>query len=159
MICSKIISGGQTGVDRGALDACLQNDFPCGGWCPAGRLAEDGEIPEQYPLQETWNSNYDERTRLNVRDSDATVIIYEHKLKGGTQLTYQTAQEKEKPVFLFKMSPFLIDELLEQLYHFLKINEVETLNVAGPRESQWTGAYEQSLLIISKLIHKIRTPI
>ncbi len=159
MKCKKIISGGQTGVDRGALDACIQHNFPCGGWCPAGRKAEDGEIPQRYPLQEIWNTSYNERTRLNVRDSDATLIIYEGKLKGGTSLTFHHAKDIGKPVFLFKVAPFLIDEILEQAIHFIKINQVEILNIAGPRASQWPEAYDSSSTIISKLIHRINSPL
>ena len=159
MDCKKIISGGQTGIDRGALDACIQTNFPCGGWCPAGRKAEDGEIPQQYPLQETLDTSYDERTRLNVRDSDATLIIYEGKLKGGTSLTYHFAKDKGKPVFLFKVAPFLIDEILEQAVHFIKINQVEILNIAGPRASQWAEAYDSCFTITSKLIHRINSPL
>ena len=155
----KIISGGQTGTDRGALDACIQNNFPCGGWCPAERKAEDGEIPAKYPLQETLSVGYEERTRLNVRDSDATLIIYEGKLKGGTSLTFHHAKDIGKPVFLFKVAPFLIDEILEQAIHFIKINQVEILNIAGPRASQWPEAYDSSFTIIPKLIHRINSPL
>ncbi|WP_321288077.1 putative molybdenum carrier protein [uncultured Sunxiuqinia sp.] len=158
MICNKIISGGQTGVDRAALDACLNAKFSCGGWCPAGRKAEDGEIPLTYPLQEIWSTSYDDRTRKNINESDATLIVYEEKLSGGTLLTYNYASEKNKPIFLFKVSPFLIDETLEQLFHFLKINQVETLNIAGARASMWDKAYELSYLITAKLIQKINSP-
>ena len=158
MKCKKIISGGQTGVDRAALDACLEANFPCGGWCPAGRKAEDGEIPSNYPLQEIWSINYDDRTRKNIRDADATLIIYEGKLSGGTMLTHNFAKEIGKPVFLFIVSPFFIDEQLEQLLHFLEINQVETLNIAGPRASQWPKAYESSFIITSQLIQKLHLP-
>ena len=157
MKCRKVISGGQTGVDRAALDTCLEAGFPCGGWCPAGRKAEDGEIPLHYPLHELWSANYDDRTRKNIQESDATLIIYEKKLNGGTLLTYNYAKETGKPVFLFKISPFFIDEALGQLIHFLTINQVETLNIAGPRASQWAKAYESGLLVTSKLIHKINS--
>lgn len=158
MKCKKIISGGQTGVDRGALDTCLKLNFPCGGWCPAGRKAEDGEIPRHYPLQEIRSTSYDERTRQNIRDSDATLIIYQDKLTGGTLLTHNYAKDTGKPLYLFKVSPFFIEESLEQLIHFLEVNQVQILNIAGPRASQWTKAYESSLLIVSKLINKIQTP-
>lgn len=157
MKCEKIISGGQTGVDRGALDACLQANFSCGGWCPAGRKAEDGEIPPQYPLKETWSFSYDERTRKNIQDSDATLIIYHGELIGGSLLTCNYAKEIRKPVFLFQVSPFFIDEPLEQLLHFLEINQVKILNIAGPRASQWPKAHESSFLITSKLIDKINS--
>ena len=159
MSLKKIISGGQTGVDRAALDACLKMDFSCGGWCTAGRNAEDGKIPLHYPLQEIWSTNYEDRTRKNIRSSDATLIIYEGNLSGGSLLTHNYAKEIGQPLFLFKLSPFFIDDPLEQLLHFLNINQVETLNIAGPRASQWTKAYESSFLITSKLIQKINSPI
>lgn len=158
MKCKKIISGGQTGVDRAALDACLELGFPCGGWCPAGRKAEDGEIPLHYPLQEIWSSNYDDRTKKNIQKSDATMIIYEGKLSGGSLLTYNYANKIGKPVFLFKISPFFIEETFGQLLHFIEINHVETLNIAGPRASQWDKAYENSFLVTSKLLEKGHAP-
>jgi hypothetical protein len=158
MKCKKIISGGQTGVDRAALDACLEAGFPCGGWCPAERKAEDGAIPAHYPLQEIWSSNYDDRTKKNIRESDATMIIYEGKLSGGTLLTHNYANEIGKPVFLFKVSPFFIEETLGQLLHFIEINHVETLNIGGPRASQWDKAYESGFLVTSKFLEKVHTP-
>lgn len=154
----KIISGGQTGVDRAALDACLKAGFPCGGWCPAGRRAEDGIIPTLYPLREMDSVYYDDRTRQNILDSNATLIIYQDDLTGGTLLTYRLANALNQPVFLFKVSPFFIDESLEELLHFLKTNSVEILNIAGPRASQWAKAYESALLITSGLIKKIGRP-
>ena len=87
MSLQKIISGGQTGVDRGALDACLELNFPCGGWCAAGRTAEDGPISVLYPLIELRSPYYDDRTRRNIVESDATLIISEGKLSGGTVIT------------------------------------------------------------------------
>lgn len=81
----KIISGGQTGVDRGALEAALEAGIECGGTCPAGRKAEDGIIPEIYPLTELESTVYSDRTRKNVIDSDATLIIHFGRLEGGTR--------------------------------------------------------------------------
>jgi hypothetical protein len=152
----KIISGGQTGVDRAALDACLKAGFPCGGWCPAGRRAEDGVIPESYPLQKMDSIYYDDRTRQNILNANATLIIYQNDLTGGTLLTYKLASALDKPVFLFKVSPFFIDESLDELIQFIRANSVEILNIAGPRASQWNKAYESALLITSRLIQKIR---
>ena len=94
----KIISGGQTGVDRGALDAALELDFPCGGRCPAGRLAEDGEIPERYPVVELANSGYAERTAHNVADAGGTLIIAHGPLMGGTRETLQFCKEQRNRI-------------------------------------------------------------
>lgn len=156
MILQKIISGGQTGVDRGALDACLNLKFGCGGWCPAGRRAEDGPIPARYPLQENHSPYYDDRTRQNIESADATLILYNHKLTGGSLLTYSIAKSNHHPVFLFQVSPFFIENTLEDLFRFLETHQVRVLNVAGPRASQWDKAYESGVLITSRLIQKVQ---
>lgn len=156
MKVQRILSGGQTGVDRAALDACLEAGFPCGGWCPAGRKAEDGHISQRYPLQESMSATYDERTRLNVYDSDATLIIFSGELSGGTLLTYNYCRSTNKPVFLFKVSPFFIEETMNQLIHFLNIHSIRILNIAGPRASQWPQAYEAGRLITTQLISQLK---
>ena len=83
----KIISGGQTGVDRAALDVALRHGIECGGWCPAGRLDEFGKIPDHYPIQELQGGGFTERTLQNVKDSDGTVVVYSVELRGGTEQT------------------------------------------------------------------------
>mgnify|MGYP003793290687 CR=1 FL=1 len=88
----KIVSGGQTGVDRAALDVAMQLGIPVGGWCPRGRRAEDGRIPDSYPLREASSVNYAKRTELNVRDSDGTLILSGGPLTGGTALTESLAR-------------------------------------------------------------------
>jgi hypothetical protein len=93
----KVVSGGQTGVDRGALDAALELKLQCGGWCPEGRLAEDGPIPEQYPMQEVEGGDYRDRTRKNVLDSDGTAIIYFGEIEGGTESTLDDCVQLAKP--------------------------------------------------------------
>ena len=103
-----IISGGQTGVDRAALDAALAADTPCGGWCPEGRLAADGIIDARYPLQEIIGGGYRKRNRQNVLDSDATLLIVAGAAVGGTALTLRFCQQYHKPYLLLdslKQSP------------------------------------------------------
>ncbi|NIO41939.1 MAG: hypothetical protein GTO41_18270, partial [Burkholderiales bacterium] len=93
----KVVTGGQTGVDRGALDAALELNIQCGGWCPEGRLAEDGPIPEIYPLQELAGGDYRDRTRKNVVDSDGSAIIYFGEIEGGTESTLDDCVQLAKP--------------------------------------------------------------
>ncbi len=100
----KIVSGGQTGVDRGALDAALESAEQCGGWCPEGRKAEDGVIPESYPVQELKGGGYRKRTRKNVQDSDGTVIIYFGQLIGGTEQTLRYCLDEKKPYLLLNIA-------------------------------------------------------
>jgi Circularly permutated YpsA SLOG family len=116
----KIISGGQTGVDRGALDAALAFEAECGGWCPAGRLAEDGTIPKRYPVMELPNSGYAERTAQNVADSDGTLIISKGEPIGGTRETVDRCIEMRKPCLVIDCVSMSIRESIEAATEFLK---------------------------------------
>ncbi len=132
----KIISGGQTGVDRGALDAAIELGIPHGGWCPRGRMAEDGRIPDRYRLRETDSPDYSFRTEQNVLDSDATLILYRGRIAGGTELTLRLARQHGRPHLVVDL-----DAAAEpaEVRRWLDEHAVETLNVAGPRESQSPG--------------------
>jgi hypothetical protein len=135
----KIISGGQTGVDRAALEWALEKGVPHGGWCPKGRKAEDGVIPQQFQLKETGSGNYSIRTRRNVRDSGGTVIFSESgELTGGSKETAEFAKETGKPL-AHLMSSLGINEAATQLEAFLRRNGIVVLNVAGPRASEEPG--------------------
>eukprot|EP01068_Selenidium_serpulae_P002279 Selendium_serpulae@DN2357_c0_g1_i1.p1 len=101
---AKIVSGGQTGVDRGALDAAIALGIPHGGWCPLGRIAEDGAIPATYTLTEADTADYDFRTEKNVIDSTATLIIYVDSLTGGTKSTHEYLLKLDRPFFLFDLN-------------------------------------------------------
>ena len=101
-----LISGGQTGVDRAALDFALAMKIPCSGWCPAGRRAEDGPIASCYPLLESASELYQQRTRLNVRDSDATLIIAGGSPSHGTRLTIEYCQKMRKPFHIVNFEAF-----------------------------------------------------
>jgi hypothetical protein len=135
----KIVSGGQTGVDRAALDFAIQSGINHGGWCPRGRLAEDGVIPPIYRLRETDSAEYDERTEKNVLDSDATLIVARAgELSGGTAFTKSRAEQHGRPLLvIFERDG--VPQGAATLSKFLKQNKVRTLNVAGPRESQAPG--------------------
>ena len=143
----KIISGGQTGADREALDWAMANSIPYGGWCPQGRLAEDGAIDVQYKLRETPEADYLQRTEWNVRDSDATVIIsLGPQLTGGSLATAELVAEHGKPC-LHLSGLQDAPENTRQLMGFLRRHEVQILNVAGPRASGEpdVGAFIQSI--------------
>lgn len=101
-----LISGGQTGVDRAALDFAMAMKIPCSGWCPAGRRAEDGPIADCYPLLEASSELYQQRTRLNVRDSDATLIIADSSPSNGTRLTIEYCQKMRKPFHIINSEAF-----------------------------------------------------
>jgi len=158
-MCQRIISGGQTGVDRGALDACLANIFPCGGWCPKDRLAEDGKIDPKYPLTETKDRNYDTRTRENVQDSTGTLIITSGDLSGGTLLTYQFAKTINKSVLIVLPAKNDLHKLISEIILWMDEYNIIVLNVAGPRKSEWEQGYHFSYQIISALILKIKSSI
>jgi len=137
----KIVSGGQTGVDRAALDAALGVGLETGGWCPAGRRAEDGRIPPRYPLDETPGREYAQRTEWNVRDSDATLILARGGLSGGTRLTAELAVQYGRPLLVVDLqSPPERDLVLDWLIK----NTVRILNLAGPRESGAAGIQAQA---------------
>jgi hypothetical protein len=130
-----IVSGGQTGADRGALDAALEAGLPCGGWCPRGRRAEDGTIPESYPLRETPTAEYPQRTAWNVRDSDGTVILHRGQVDRGTALTERLVRRAGKPVLLLDVRTAAPSALAA----WIAQERIERLNVAGPRESRAPG--------------------
>ena len=132
----QIVSGGQTGVDRAALDVAIHLQIPHGGWCPRGRLAEDGPIAANYQLRETAESEYAVRTERNVIDSQATLVLHYHDLSGGTKLTVQLADRYRRPRMLIDLSDPADPDLV---IDWLIGNQVAVLNVAGPRESSVRG--------------------
>jgi len=131
----KIVSGGQTGADRAALDFAIEHGFPHGGWCPQGRLAEDGTIDHFYRLKETPSATYAQRTEWNVRDSDGTVIFtLGRELSGGSLLTAEFARRHGKPMLhLCRRGQGASPE--QALRDFLLQHHVHVLNIAGPRSS------------------------
>jgi putative molybdenum carrier protein len=138
----KIISGGQTGVDRAALDVAIEHGIDCGGWCPAGRLDEFGKIPDHYPVQELPDGGFIERTLQNVKDSDGTVVIYSGELRGGTEQTVRFCVELGRPHQLIDASRFATEEAARLIGHFVRKNEIGILNIAGPRQSEWPVGYD-----------------
>lgn len=153
---SKIISGGQTGVDRGALSAALDNNFPCGGWCPQGRIAEDGVIPTQYPLIELSDRNYLPRTIKNIQASDGTVIIYFDYLEGGTEQTLFYCIAQNKPYKLIDGTEISATKSATLIVNFINKYHLEIINVAGPRLSKYPQCYDYSYQSIYQVIEQIR---
>jgi hypothetical protein len=151
----KIISGGQTGVDRAALDAALSLGVDCGGWCPEGRLAETGPIPAQYPLRELPGAGYFERTMQNVRDADATVIFYLGELQGGTKATADFCREAGKPLLILEGHPGSAAEAARKIAEFVRAHTIEILNVAGPRASQWPAGYDYARETLLLFLHRV----
>jgi hypothetical protein len=150
-VIHRIVSGGQTGVDRAALDVALELGLPCGGWCPMGRRAEDGVIPARYPLRETGSANYAERTRLNVLDSDGTLILNRGELAGGTALTAELAGLNGRPCLV--VQPDSAPDT-GMVIDWLQGHNVHILNVAGPRESQHPGIHSQACEFLHKLLQE-----
>ena len=136
-----IISGGQTGVDRACLAWAIRRGLQHGGWCPKGRLAEDGEIPARYKLRETPSARRAQRTEWNVRDSDATVIFSQSaKLSGGSEKTWEACQKFDKPMLHLSAETLTVVESAILLRMFLGQHLVHRLNTAGPRKSEEAGA-------------------
>jgi hypothetical protein len=145
----KIVSGGQTGVDRAALDAALELDLPCGGWCPQGRRAEDGPIPDRYPLRETPWWGYPQRTEWNVRDSNGTLILTFDQPEGGTALTVELARKHRRPCLVVRLDG---SESVEAVRQWVRGNDVRVLNVAGPRESTDPGIHARASAFLRELL-------
>lgn len=143
----KIVSGGQTGVDRAALDFALERGIPCGGWCPRDRAADDGRIPDRYPLQEV-TGGYRVRTEKNVVDSDATLILIVDKLSGGTLLTRNLCRKHGKPHLVVKLTA---PGALDTARRWIVGTEISVLNVAGPRESGEPGIHENVIDLLRSL--------
>ena len=149
MIKIKIISGGQTGVDRAALDVALALGLPCGGWSPKGRRAENGAIPARYPLREMPSPKYPPRTAKNVREADGTLILTVGAPTGGTALTIKLAKKHRKP--------FLVVDLdlggdPAAVRKWIRENEIAVLNVAGPREGKAPGIHDKAVRFLQAVL-------
>ncbi len=144
----KIVSGGQTGADRAALDWAIRHGLEHNGWCPLGRRAEDGVIDPRYQLRETSSADYAQRTEWNVRDSDATVILSTKPVvSGGTGRTLEFAQEHRKPCLVLSRS-VSGQNAASLLHRFVDRHQARVLNVAGPRQSEEPdiGAFVEAVL-------------
>ncbi|NBC87361.1 MAG: molybdenum cofactor carrier [Bacteroidetes bacterium] len=151
-LLKKLVSGGQTGADRAALDAALDAGVDVGGWCPRGRRAEDGPISTSYPLRETPSPDVRQRTAWNVRDSDGTLILLLDDADQGTDFTRQKAHDLGRPVVEVVLPAGPSER--KQVAAWLVANEIEVLNVAGPRESNARGLYEAARCFLSTLLRR-----
>lgn len=144
----QIISGGQTGVDRAALDSAIMAGLPIGGWCPKGRLSEDGIVPLRYPLKEHASPDYDARTRENVLDSDGTLVLTFGMPTGGTADTIRLARFHERP---YRVVDLESKPSVEETAAWLASRSIGTLNVAGPRASHREDVYDAALSFLLAL--------
>jgi Circularly permutated YpsA SLOG family len=151
----KIISGGQTGVDRAALDVALKHGIDCGGWCPAGRLDEFARIPDRYPVKELEHGSFAERTLQNVRNSDGSLVIYLEEMRGGTQFTLQCSRELKRPHKLIDAAKKSAEEAAKSIVHFVREREIDILNVAGPRQSEWPGGYGYAFRVLEIFLRNV----
>lgn len=142
-------------MDRGALDAAIELGIEHGGWCPRGRIAEDGRISAKYQLQETETSDYPVRTELNVLDTDGTLILFRDRLGGGTALTRRLAAKGAKPCLLVKLvkkaDPMPVRRWIIE-------NGIRVLNVAGPRESTCPGIRQEAYEFVRSVLADPQSP-
>ncbi len=150
-----IVSGGQTGVDRAALDAALEAGVPCGGWCPAGRRAEDGIIPRRYPVRVLRGSDYVTRTRRNVQDSDGTAIIFFGVAEGGTEQTRLFCLAEKKPLLQLDALALTPRQAAARLKQFIRKCKIHRLNLAGPRASKEPRAHAFALAALRALLSSL----
>ncbi|MCF8091062.1 MAG: putative molybdenum carrier protein [Desulfotignum sp.] len=149
----KIISGGQTGADQAALDVAVKYNIPHGGWIPRGRRTESGPLPSRYRLAVMPTTDYRDRTRQNILDSQGTVILFRRHLTGGSKLTRELAKNEAKPylaVDLLINDPFETAMILQS---FVGENNIRVLNVAGPRASHDPGIYADVKMILETLVY------
>ena len=157
----KIVSGGQTGVDRSGLDVAIFLGLEHGGWCPAGRRSEDGRIPKRYQLTETNARDYTVRTEQNVIDSDATLILYRRQMSGGTQLTYRLTKKHRRLALALDIDAMddVVDDSIgeagRQLLAWIQDNQIGVLNVAGPRESTSPGIGKQAEMFLVQTLQTV----
>lgn len=155
----KIISGGQTGVDRAALDAAIRLGIPHGGWVPKGRLAEDGPLPQIYEVQETASAVYAERTEKNVQAADGTLIISHGKLCGGSAYTREMAVRHQRPWLHVDLDRSAAFRSAMTIRDWIAANRIRVLNVAGPRASKEPRIYRSALALIETVYYLSLSPL
>ena len=152
----KIISGGQTGADRAALDVAIELGIPYGGWVPKGRITEKGSLPQKYRLQEMPTDSYARRTEQNVIDSDGTLIIARGKLTGGTDYTRQMTLKHKKQLLGIDLDQTDLYNAASLVASWIKMRRIAILNVAGPRASKDSQIYSDVITILERVIQILR---
>jgi hypothetical protein len=150
-LIKKIISGGQTGADRAALDYAIRNGIPHGGWLPKGRRTEDGPLPETYNLQEMSTESYPKRTEKNVIHSDGTLIVSDGPLSGGSALTREIAKRYNRPWIHIDLSTHSCFDSAKNIRDWIYENTINVLNVAGPRASENTDIYPNTIKLLEQV--------
>lgn len=154
LMITKIISGGQTGVDRAALDFAIRHNIPYGGWLPKGRITEEGPLDEKYQLQEMPTGDYSKRTEKNVLDSDGTLIVSHGKLTGGSALTEYLAETHHKPCIHIDLTVLSIRESAFVVNKWVQRNQIRVLNVAGPRARKDPEIYQATIDLLEAVLAK-----
>ncbi len=154
MTISKIISGGQTGVDQAALDIAIALDIPHGGWIPKGRKAENGALPDKYRLKEMPTSSYAKRTKQNVIDSEGTLIISLGPLTGGSELTHKTAMLRGRPCLHIDLGTLNTLQAVKTIRSWIVRHGIEILNIAGPRASENPEIYDLAAKTLKAVLEK-----
>ena len=151
MMVVKVISGGQSGADRAGLDAAMEAGIPVGGYCPKGRLTEDGTVPDKYPLIELTKGGYPARTERNVVESDGTLILNVGKLSGGTRLTQDCTRKHGKPCLVVQLDH---EPETAPVLQWVKEHSIHILNIAGPRESKHPGLHDSAVAFLRRLFQE-----
>jgi putative molybdenum carrier protein len=148
-VFEKLMSGGQTGVDRAALDIARELGIASAGWCPQGRRAEDGRLQECYPLKETPTAEYAQRTEWNIRDSDGTLVLTRGRPSEGTAFTIEITRRLGKPCLVLDVAE---NPDASQVRAWARMHQVRVLNVAGPRESKCPGIYQHAYTFLRQVL-------
>jgi hypothetical protein len=139
------------------MDVAMKYRVPCGGWCPEDRSDENGTIPDRYPMTPLKKGGPHERTARNVRDSDGTIVIYFHELSGGTAYTVGCCIEQRVPHRLIDAAKYSPEDAVPLMGAFVRDHDVDILNIAGPRASEWAGGYDYAFRAIDVLLSRMKS--
>ena len=149
----RIVSGGQTGADRAALDTAMDLGIETGGWVPRDRWAEDGRVPDRYPnMKETAAADPAMRTEYNVRDADGTVVFSQGEVFGGTKWTVEVGGKLRKPMLCLDLATQSLETAAQRLRAWTAAEGIEVLNVAGPRESEYDGIHSAVRTVLRRAL-------